>query len=171
MPALIAVGTSAGAQDICKWVDRAGGVHYGEAGQTDQPCVARIRVIHPDPEELARAQQRYMRLRAQMTRPLNATPAAEGPGYTQAQRLAEIKGRCQDAQAELRFLEGAWGMRLIRPTAQQSEESIDWIDDQERRTLTDAWRKQVSDWCGPSPPISAGPEPDRAYGAPTPRPR
>lgn len=167
--ALLALGTPAWAQDICKWVDSAGTVHYFDARQADRTCVALIRVIHPDPDELARAQERYQRMQEQWRAQADTKPAgAAQPARTQAQRQAEIDSRCQDARIELRFLEEAWGMRLVRPSAQENEGPIVWLDDQERQALTDAWRKQVQDWCGAAPPPTAGPEPDRAYAAPPP---
>ena len=168
-PILVAlVGTSAGAQDICKWVDAAGAVHFFQLGAVDHPCDVRIRVVHPDPDELARAQQRYLRLRDQMLRPPDAKATADESAQTRAQRDTEIKRRCEDAKAELRFLQGAWGMRLVQPSAQPDEGPFDWLDDQERQMLTDAWRMQVNDWCGPSPPASSSPEPNRVYSVPPP---
>lgn len=167
--ALLVLGTPAWAQDICKWVDGAGAVHYFDARQADRACVALIRVVHPDPDELARAQQRYQRMQEQLRAQDDTKPSAAAEAARPlAQRQAEIDSRCQDARAELRFLEEAWGMRLVRPSAQDGEGPIDWLDDQERQALTDAWRKQVQNWCGASPAATAGPAPERAYAAPPP---
>ena len=164
-------GLPAQAEDICKWVDAQGGVHYFDARQADRPCQAVIRVLHADPEELARSVERQKRLQSLYNppAPVAAGPSADAERQAQLAQLAQQQEqRCRDATAELRFLEDAYGMRLVRPGGTGPGEAIEWVDDRERESLTQAWRAQVQAWCAATPPKTDVPAPGRVYGAPVP---
>lgn len=165
---LLVASWPASAADICKWADEKGVTHYSNVKPADRPCQKLIRVINPDPEEQRRADERHKRQLDELKAIENARAIGATEAATQAEQEADRERRCQDAKAELKFLEEAYGMRLVRPAMKGSEGPFDWIDDKEREDLTDSWRKQVEEWCGSSRPSSISPTPERAYGAPPP---
>jgi hypothetical protein len=173
---LVALGAAAltpeaHAADICKWVDRDGKVHYSDVAPAEVRCAALIRVEHSDPLEGQRAEERRRQLleqakAAQAQR--EKDPQAEAG---QARQAAARELRCQAARSELKFLQEAQGMRLVRPAEQGESEALVWIDDNEREQLLQAWRDEVRDWCqaGDSTPTAA--TPPRPFAVPAPRRR
>lgn len=158
------------AADICKWVDGAGRIQYSDIMPADRPCQQVIRVMHADPEEQRRAIHRRTQLFERLKNLAEERDKARSDPERAQREAEERRARCQDAKEELRFLETAYGMRLVRPGRDGGdEEPLVWLDDQAREELTESWRKQVEHWCGSSAAEAPGPTPERAYGAPPPK--
>lgn len=161
---LAAVLPAARAADICKWVDDAGRVHYSDVPPTAPACVALIRIEHPDPAERERAEARRAREIARLQQAESERAAAERRGGEPP--AADRAARCANARDELKFLEQATGMRLVRP-GHRGDAPIDWVDDAERGALLAAWRTEVRAWCEGIGEAPADP-PERAYAVPPP---
>ena len=164
---LFAAGSAFGA-DICKWLDEGRRVHYSDVKPPNRDCKEVITVVHPDPDEVSKAVERRRRQAAEIAKQEEARQARRLDAEQQAQDLEERERKCKDAEAELKFLESASDMRLVRPGKEADEGPFDWLDDKEREELTEAWRKQVGESCGPARAEASGAEPGRAYGAPLP---
>lgn len=165
---LAACAAGAGAAEICKWIDRDGRVHYSDVPLADRPCVERIEIRHADAMERVRAEQR----RVELQRRLLADDKAQEQAADAQGRAAAIReqraARCAAARDELRFLQEAEGMRLLRPgDKDEGEPPMVWLDDAQRVALIDAWREQVRGWCE-SPSAQPAGAPPRAVAVPPP---
>lgn len=172
VPMMVAASGQVPAADICKWRDDQGRVHYSDVAPIGRKCAELIRVVQPDPEAQRQAEERRDRHLAEV----RAFEDEKARKRVEAARLsekdAERERRCQDARAELSFLDEAYGLRLVRSGREGDYGPFDWIDDQEREALIESWRREVRQWCGPSYPSSDSPVPARAYGVlPPPRKR
>lgn len=164
VPIMLAASGPAPAADICKWLDGQGRVHYSDVTPIGRKCAELIRVVQPDLEAQRQAEERRYRHQEE----LRAREDEQAKKREEAARLsekeAERERRCQDAKAELSFLDEAYGLRLVRPGREGDYGPFDWIDDQEREALTESWRREVKLRCGPYSPSSDRPAPARAYG-------
>jgi hypothetical protein len=168
MSIFLAASGQVSAADICKWLDDQGHAHYSDVMPTGHKCLELIRVVQPSSEAQHQAEERRERHQAELRTIENAKVKKHEEAASQSEKEAERERRCQDARAELSFLDEAYGMRLVRPGKEDDADTFNWIDDKEREELIDSWRKEVNRWCSPSSPSSDNPAPERAYGAPPP---
>jgi hypothetical protein len=164
---IVLLGLPAHAAQICKWVDDKGVVQYSNLRPPGRDCSAVIEVLHHDPVERQRAEERARRQQEQLKAIEAARSEQDRRAAEQARSEADRAARCADARAELQFLQGAYGMRLAiagRPGA----DALHFLDDKERGAVTDAWRQRVDYWClgrGDEPADAAA---QRAVGVPPP---
>lgn len=160
----------AAAATICKWTDDKGRVHYSNIAPPGVSCSTTIEVLSADPIEQQRAEERLKRMieeeRLLQERQRRHATESEVEELKKAQK-AQRERSCADAKAQLKFLEEAYGMRLIRP-AREGEDEMVFLDDDERQKVTESLRKQVEESCNESDTSPSDSGPDQVYGAPPP---
>lgn len=162
--ALLCVG-HAQAEQLCKWVDGRGGVHYSDFRPPDRECVEMIAVERASEQERARALERLQKQKERLKAIEQERVQSPGAAAQAAMKQEARQQRCEEARAEVRFLEEAEGMRLAHRAEPGEEGAVGWIDDKERAEILSAWRTEVERYCAAGGEAGgAKPSPPRAYG-------
>ncbi len=136
---LFAAGATVQAQDIYKWVDEHGQVHYGDAPGGDGARAVTVRPAPPaDPELSQRREQQDKLLQS-----FDAQRAQEEKQAVEAEQKEKIRQqRCIQARTDLdnytRF------PRLFEFDAQGRKH---YLDEATRQRLIDSARAAVERWC------------------------
>ena len=141
---LLALPLAAGAQQMYRWIDEGGRVHFTDTPPPESAKKSEKIEVKPTPPSgpvTAPGDYRKKELETRGDR-LQKEQEAKRAAYDEA-RAAELKkARCRDAQSQLQVL------RMQRPVFQTNEKGERvFLDDKDRQAELDKWQERAKTYC------------------------
>ncbi|NIR30986.1 MAG: DUF4124 domain-containing protein [Gammaproteobacteria bacterium] len=143
---LVAFGPAAAGDEVYRWIDDTGRVHYGDRPPTEEAAPVDVEAAsQPEPDSPATETRRTRRER--LLRAFEKERRERRARERRREREREVRAhRCAVARSNLREVQSA---RYLYEEEEEEEERDRRVvlSDGERREVTRRWREAVRNWC------------------------